>query len=407
MKKAVFFCLLFSCWIYPVFSQLHWDSLHGGGFQSSTDVDFIYADSNYIYVLGQFDEVGGIGANDIARWNGVKWDSMGSGINSAPFTGANVGGITTYHNKLYVGGIFFTSLGNVKAVCIGTWNGTSWDSMPIQPFDNYYDGAAVLTVINNKLYMAGVFDSVAGKPNIYDIASWNDTNWSGLNFPNLENYNGIHAICEYNGSIYVGGNFYGSTPNDSISNILRWDGTNWHSVGGGIKEGGGASINFNCMVVYNGDLYVAGSFSKSGGNAGNNIQKWDGTSWSDVGGGTDYQIFDLLVYKSKLYALGNFDEAGGVPASYIATWDGTKWCSLGDTFDNSIGSGCIYKDSLYIGGGFWTIDGDSISYMAEWTGGNYTDGCGNDATGVNQIKDVEDGELKAYPNPAVQNVPYK
>ena len=156
------------------------------------------------------------------------------------------------------------------------------------------------------------------------------------------------------------------------------------------------------MAVYNGELYVAGQFLKSDGNIGNNIQKWNGTLWSDVGGGTDEQIENLQLYNGKLYAMGIFSTAGGIPAQFIAIWDGTQWCSLGSKFNNVIGTSCIYKDSLYIGGGFTQIDGEPINYIAEWTGGNYTDSCGNDATSVSEVKG-KSAVLEVYPNPGNGN----
>jgi len=195
----------------------------------------------------------------------------------------------------------------------------------------------------------------------------------------------------------VGGSFSGD--DGGIGDVLRYDSTGWHSVDTGIK---GTSTLVKSMVVYNGALYVAGFFSKSDGNAGNNIQRWNGTQWSDVGGGTDWEIYNLMVFNNKLYAMGDFYNAGGVPASSIAEWDGSKWCGLGDTFDNGVGTSCIYKDTLYIGGGFWTINADSISYIAKWMGGNYVDTCGNDATGINEVKE-KNVVINVYPNPSNGN----
>jgi len=386
-------CLFFFLGIGNTFSQLRWDSIPGK-FEEPDAAQVMYADSNYMYVAGDFYEVGGIPIKGIARWNGVKWDSMGAGVNGLDIGNqyglGDLATITTFHNRIYVGGAFF-SLGHVNARAIGTWDGTKWDSLPIQPIGQLdYDGIATLDVINDKLYIGGYFDTVAGFP-CTGIASWDGTKWSSLNFPSNFSFNGIGAICEYKGSIYAGGYFDGE--NGTVGGILRLDSTGWHSVDTGIKGSGW----IGSMLVYKGELYVAGLFSKSNGNADNNIQRWNGTSWNAVGGGTDYEIWNLMVYNDKLYAMGQLSEAGGIYTSSIAEWDGNKWCSLGSTFDNDIETSCVYKDSLYIGGGFWTIDGDSISYIAEWTGGSYVANCGQ-PTGVTQLK-MNDEQLKIYPNP--------
>lgn len=384
------------------FSQIHWDSL-GTNKIKNWGPNVMYADSNSLYMAGQFTRIGGRHMQGIAKWNGAIWDSMGGGIDgksylTGNFIPNNTWAMTSYHNKLYVGGQF-SSLGKINAYGLGAWDGTKWDSMPEQPFKlntkyNVPIGAVqALCVMNNKLYVGGGFDTVAGFPCL-EIACWNDTNWSSLNFPStFVFYDDVEAICEYNGSLYAGGGFNATNNNDTVNNILRWDGKNWHSVG----DGGNMNGWILSMAVYKGELYVAGYFS----GVDNNIQRWDGTKWSAVGGGTDYEIFNLTVYNNKLYVMGEISEAGGIPASYIATWDGTEWCSLGSTFDNTIGTACVYKDSLYIGGGFRTIDRDSISYIAEWTGGDYTANCS--PAGVSEVKG-ESENVKVYPNPTMQDV---
>lgn len=403
IRRILTFCILFFSTVGSgVFSQIRWDSLRGGRFQSAGAVLTMYADSNYLYAAGEYNEIGGKHMQGIARWNGVKWDSLSTGIDGLTYMTGNtlplddVWAITTYNNKMYVCGQF-SSLGNVKAAGLGTWNGSVWDSLSVPPL---VSGLA-LAVINNKLYMGGAFATVAGIPCI-GVAYWNDTNWSSLNFPNFgaDYFQQVEAVCEYNGNIYVGGIFADSNY-DTAVNILRYDGAKWHSVGNGIR-GGVAEVW--CMADYDGELYVGGRFFKSDGNAGNCIQRWNGASWSDVGGSMDLGmsfgvVENLFVFNGKLYAIGGFNEAGGITASNIAEWDGTKWCSLEGTFGgNGIGTSCIYKDTIYVGGGWWTIDNDSISYIAKWTGGDYTDSCGNDATGINKLQ-VNNGVVGVYPNP--------
>ena len=156
------------------------------------------------------------------------------------------------------------------------------------------------------------------------------------------------------------------------------------------------------MVVYKNYLYVSGFFSKSNGNVGNNIQKWDGSSWSEVGGGVPgpihngSKIFKMLVFQDKLYVVGNFTMAGNIHSEFIAVWDGVKWCSLGNSMDNTILSLCSYNDSLYIGGGFQVIDGDSLNHVAKWIGGSFTDSCQQ----INGIFELSSTVLEIFPNPS-------
>jgi hypothetical protein len=403
-NRVLVLLLLFLSFSYQTTSQKRWDSLLGG---VGMPPYVMYADTidNYLYAAGTWHIVNHEHMKGIGRWNGTSWDSMGAGIDGLDTLNAdpdNTYAFARYNNKLYVCGVF-SSLGNVRAICIGTWDGSTWDSLPIQPFTNNWRNAAeVMEVVNNKLYVGGIFDTVAGQPGVIGIAQWNDTSWSSLNFPNLKFFYNTSAICEYQGSVYVAGEFYNDL-NDTISNMLRWDGKNWQSVGGGIK---GSTVFIFNLVAYNGELYVGGYFNKSEGNVGDYIQCWDGTSWHDVGGGMGMgngEVEDLFVHNNKLYAMGVFTIAGGIQASKIAEWNGTQWCGLGSKFDNTIDAGCFYKDTLYIGGGFWTIDGDSINYIAKWLGGNYVDTCGNDATAINEIKanpdSYRDDDVRVFPNP--------
>ncbi|MFY9309184.1 MAG: T9SS type A sorting domain-containing protein [Bacteroidia bacterium] len=405
-KKNILFLQLLSCaFVLSINAKAqHWQSL-GAGFNFQTRILYADTSDNYLYVAGTFYMVDNKLIKGITRWNGVQWDSLGAGIDgldSLNYAPQNTLAITRFQNKLYVGGSF-RSLGNKPAKCIGTWDGTQWDTLLVQPFtSNISSGVSAFEVINNELYVGGVFETVAGAP-CKSLFKWNGTTITPLSLPsNLDGAAYVNAICKYNGEIYVGGGFSSNLyPNDTIQCIIRHDGNNWKTVGGGLK---GPMAGIVSMAVYNNELYIAGTFSIAEGNVGNYIQKWNGAAWSDVGGGVigigggNGQINKIFVYDNKLYAMGVFSYAGGIPAQYIATWDGTNWCALGGVFDNTVGTGCIYKDTLYVGGGFWTIDGDTVNHIGKWIGGNYVDTCGN-TTGITDIT-KDRSELIVYPNPA-------
>ncbi len=54
----------------------------------------------YLYVAGQFDEVGGVPAKSVARWDGTEWCGCGSYIDG------DIRDITFYHDTLYIVGAF-------------------------------------------------------------------------------------------------------------------------------------------------------------------------------------------------------------------------------------------------------------------------------------------------------------
>src|SRR5262245_31158667 len=74
---------------------------------------------------GSFTSIGGTAASAIARWNGVSWQTLGSGM--AGLT-PQVMALTVYNGDLIAGGDFNTA-GGVTANGIARWNGVSWQPL--------------------------------------------------------------------------------------------------------------------------------------------------------------------------------------------------------------------------------------------------------------------------------------
>lgn len=381
MKKKVSIILLYIISSFA-FSQ-NWVQVGLGAYNYG--VGKLYADTvhHLLYAGGHFK----IGANDtiksIAKWNGSQWDSLGPGLNY-PYCQA----ITLYNNELYVGG-GFTKSGNLNTKYVAKWNSLKWDSVGRGVNSWVFD----LHTYNNDLYIGGMFspvDTTSSKC----IVKRNNNIWYGLGNP-LWALVQVKSIQNYNGDIYAAGSFNADSPN-----ILRWDGNSWHSVGNGIEGSSSFDSPVNDMLVYNGELYIAGNFVKNA-NAGNNIMKWNGINFSDVGGGTDGEIRALCVFHNELYAVGAFSSAGGVAADNIAKWDGSNWCGLGSDFYGSINTIEVFNDELYIGGGFSQIDSQPINYVAKWIGGGFVSGCGN-TIGINEYN--YNINFSLYPNPTSGNI---
>jgi hypothetical protein len=396
--KIAAVCTVLLAWCSPAASQ-NWQGI--GNFDGS--VSILYSDTidNILYSIGGFDSVDGKDVNRIARWNNNTWDSLRSGNTS----GNNIYAIERYNNDIYVGG-GFNQMGNIPCTQIARWNGNAWDTLQVQPFNNIPFGSASiysLMTYNNELYVGGAFTEVAGIP-VNSLAKWNGSTWSNVySCPNFGNPNYIFSMSVFNGELYIGGNFQGS---NGMQDIARWDGMQWRDVGGGLK-GGFADVRK--MVVYNGSLYVGGSILMSDGNAGNSIMKWDGSNWSDVGGGIGGLSFswvdDMVVFNNYLYVTGVFSDAGGVYADRIARWDGTNWCSLGASFNQNILTITVHNDTLLIGGAFSSISSTATSHIGQWVGGNYVDNCGNTTT-VNE-KTNSDSKVKLYPNPFTSSTTFE
>ena len=138
-----------------------------------------------------------------------------------------------------------------------------------------------------------------------------------------------------------------------VNNVAKWDGTAWSAVGNGTTPNTAAPI-FDPMVFDDGTgpaLYAGGDFNSAGGVAVNNLARWDGASWSDVGGGVtgdaDAAVNALTVLDDgsgpALYAGGWFTNAGGVPVSNVAKWNGTNWSAIGAGFDDTVRALAVHE----------------------------------------------------------------
>jgi hypothetical protein len=76
--------------------------------------------SGNLYVGGRFDTIGGIGAKNVARWDGRVWGALGSGTNMSDYSSSSSGGRVAAltmdgSGNLYAGGEFTVAGGKVSA----------------------------------------------------------------------------------------------------------------------------------------------------------------------------------------------------------------------------------------------------------------------------------------------------
>src|SRR4030067_3247760 len=103
---------------------------------------------NDLIVGGGFYTVGRITANNIARWDGSHWTTLGTGMND------DVSALIVYNGELIAGG-GFTIAGGVSARRIARWNGNNWSAI-----DNGMDsGVNALAIYNGDLIAGGYFNT--------------------------------------------------------------------------------------------------------------------------------------------------------------------------------------------------------------------------------------------------------
>jgi trimeric autotransporter adhesin len=228
----------------------------------------------------------------------------------------------------------------------------------------------LLATYNGNLYNADYYNGE-------QISEWNGSSWSIIANTN----NSVSVLLVYDGNLYAAGTF-DSLNKLPMNHIAMWNGISWLNVGVGVGSG---VDHIASMLEYNGNLIVGGSFTTAGGNPANNIAQWDGANWSALGAGVtgtslgfSYPVMSMVGYNGNLIVGGAFTNAGGNPDNYIAQWNGINWSNLssGMTACSTCGGGvyslAIYNGNLCVGGWFDSAGGISALNIVKWNGSNWS-----------------------------------
>lgn len=278
-------------------------------------IEAVEMSGSNIYIGGTFNEVSNLAANNIAHWNGSKWQALGKGVyNTINGYYRVVNTIAVAPNGVVYAGGNFNRAGEVAVNNIARWDGVAWQDM-----GGGVDGPVyAIAVMGNNVYVGGYFTKAGGQPAL-NIARWDGTSWHAVGSGMVSRM--IQALEVEGKNLYAGG--YANVVDSSgeprvVPLILRWDGTDWYSLGSGPETWGGGvtSIEASGSVVYIGGR-IHGS---DGQHPINNIAYWDGAQWWRMGSGTDIGVDHLLLVGDQLYASGIFDLAGNNRSTGLASW---------------------------------------------------------------------------------------
>jgi hypothetical protein len=226
-------------YIYGIFNSINgqaasslgiWD---GTNFQPiilprSTEIWKVLKYKNELYVAGRFGDDLTDTLNNIMRFNGINWYSVGGGVWGSYGEALSM---EIYNNELYVGG-HIENIGGNPAQNVMKWDGSQWYTVG---FGNDSDPAATITkliVHNNKLFAFGYYQKAAFMPAYY-ASVFDGTKWCTFDSLNA----GIPSATIFQDSICIIGAFTmaGSTPVEHIAR-LRDENLYKNCNGVGIKE---------------------------------------------------------------------------------------------------------------------------------------------------------------------------
>lgn len=326
--------------------------------------------SGVIYVGGQFRVIGGVAAENVAKWNGTTWTNLAEGI---PWFSQRVVYALELDSagNLYAGGTFPIA-GNRSASNVARWNGTTWTNLG----DGINGTVYALKWGGGNLYAGGTFVTASGY-SANRIARWNGTVWTnlgtGISSPNA----GVYAL-EWDtaaSKLFVGGSFF-TAGGVSARNVASWNGTAWTNLGSGTDSSGFVQALESDGT---GNLYAGGLIASAGGQVVRNVARWNGTSWAGLGtvGGSGDTVYSLLWSGGQLYAGGTFISADSITVNRITRWDGNSWQKLDAGINNLsiLGAAYVYAlapdgaGGLYIGGfNCRQAAGKAIRNLARWNG---------------------------------------
>lgn len=260
-----------------------------------------------IFIGGRFDRIGTLKTANIAMYSSSSgtWSTLGSGIEKPTemktYVYDNpVNGLVVSGNTLYVTGNF-NKAGDVATTNIAKWNidTKTWSRM-----DSCIPGRT-----NERLTADedGTLYSDSG-------CKWDGSSWSR-----------IRDIKDLIGPIVLKDKALYTTINDHFQTFSIKDATWTNDTKDELDwKGSGYAPHFRAIVPGQGsELYVAGTFTKIGNVAAQNIAKWDGTTWSALGPGIDTDAVDAIaVHSSGVYFSTRWDWGPGSTDLY--KWDGSQ-----------------------------------------------------------------------------------
>ncbi len=299
-----------------------------------------------LYAACDFFVAGGLPVNRIARWNGALWTPLGE--LGGGLAAGKVSALAVYDDgsgpALYVGGEF-THVNDLPISFLARWNGVAWSAVgtglngAVSALDVLDPGAGPA------LFVRGLFTNAGGAP-ANRIAKWNGA-WDGLGGGVAGSASVLDLAVFDEGfgpSLFAAGDFT-SIGGLSANRIARWDGIAWSPLGAF-----GLSGTARALTVFDDgsgpDLYVGGDFTEAGGLSARRIAQWSGTKWSVLGLGVNnvsaqaVSVRDLAVFNdgagAALFVGGSFEQAGPFAGSNFARWNGCSACNGDANGDNMV-----------------------------------------------------------------------
>jgi hypothetical protein len=210
-----------------------------------------------------------------ARFDGTNFWSANPSANFTinnppPPTGVGMMAVAVKGSDVFFGGNFVahdlsTFPANVNATNIVRWDGNRWQLMGTGVNSN----VQTMAVLGTNLYVGGLFTNASGVP-ANRIAMWNGNSWSAVS-GGVVGSGSVFVLATLSNNLYAGGSFT-NMGGVTAARIAKWDGTNWYALGSGL---GGRSAAVDSLFAIGSDLYVGGNFRIAGDKNAGGLARWN------------------------------------------------------------------------------------------------------------------------------------
>ncbi len=270
---------------------------------------------------GEFSTAGGSPASCIARWDGNIWSPIGSGIIPPPSSKKTarrgvLSILRTSANEIFIGGCFDRNGEGTRLNDVARWNGKLWDTLGYG-FASYgapSDGTrepGVLSLVETKWGVAAAGYFVAANYLLGSgISFWSGNVWSSPLIDTPAQVN-VTSMFYAGGSLVFAGDVASKWPS------LPFVGYSGNGIFAGPPESPGFPVSFVAGI---GATTYAAQGAPCDTCHVQNLAAFAGV-WSPIGGGIDSTVNLMFSSGSRLYLAGNFTHANGQASDGIAMYD--------------------------------------------------------------------------------------
>jgi hypothetical protein len=204
--------------------------------------------------------------------------------------------------RIFAAGVFDTA-GTARCQNVALWDGNKWNALGLGVGDIY--AGEVLPSLDVARWRGEWIVSRVGPEFNPGILRFTGTDWVGLPNP-AGSCDDVFRILPLGESLIACGRFDTGT-SGSLRNVARFDGLAWSALGDGVD---GSIVDAACV----GDsLIVGGHFSHAGSVDANSLALWDGARWQAIGGTllSSSQVLSVAVGDGGLAIAGQLEFEDG------------------------------------------------------------------------------------------------